>query len=146
MSKPTRVTIITGRRRSRHLASLGLTPPPAGGAEHAADGDSSGGSTTSGACDSVPIPLVDEMLNPLPVLFPPMNPDEDERTLLGRYLDVFQAAITTPTTKEDAYTAAPVTRQRVPLRTPSREPASQFFEAVWSRRLETAQATPPEGP
>ena len=129
--------------------ALGLPPPKLEG----------------GTGNAVPIPLVDETLNPLPLLFatppPPPAPDataasvaEHEAALLRKYVDVYEGEMLEAK-------AVPVTRQRVPVR--QRSPggggggggaggrgsagsSDAFFELVWKKRVEEAQAPPPPPP
>jgi hypothetical protein len=95
--------------------------------------------------DSVPVPLVDETRTALPVLFPPppeggaMHTAEYERSLLAKYLDVYEASI-------GDGAPVPITSQTVPRRaTPeSDHMTDRFYETFAVRRISSAAM--PEDP
>ena len=98
----------------------------------------------------LPVPLADETLAPLPVLFPPQGGggggDEGgggDGALVRRYLDVVATApLRLPGASEgDAGRAVAVARLRVPPRDGSEEenPAAAYYEALWKRRLKAAE-------
>lgn len=76
----------------------------------------------------VPIPICDETLAPLPVLFPP-HAQEGREPLLESYLDV----LTMPQPPSEARQPIRLTRQKVPG--PSVGPADDYFTSVWQRRI-----------
>ncbi|KOO30602.1 hypothetical protein Ctob_009862 [Chrysochromulina tobinii] len=91
---------------------------------------------------SIPVPLVDETLAPLPVLFPPITAPADSismERLMGSYLDLYRTTPIGPPGR----TPQPITitRQRIPP--PSDEvldasPADAYYSAVWQRRVSAA--------
>ena len=110
----------------------------------------------SPASPATPLPLTDETLVPLPVLFappppadatPPIATDVHERALLEKYLTVHTATLQQPSAIEGADTVEvrtlPVSSQRVPPRgLASPGVADEFYETVWKRRY--AAATQPQ--
>ena len=128
---------------ARIWRALGLEPPPA---------------------PAVPLPLIDEALNPLPVLFPPAGADEgaDEGAagaddgpnanaaparlspLLSSYLDVHLGTLDT----DNGPRPIPLAAQRVPPPQSDEaaadplgaaSPADVYFENVWARRVAAAR-------
>lgn len=111
---------------------------------------------------AVPVPLVDETMAPLPVLFPPPVESADptapqpptyrsqyERDLLEAYLTVHTATLVAPASADDAAAddadalevkTLPIAAQRLPSRAAGKSagPADEFFEAVWERRAAAA--------
>jgi len=100
--------------------------------------------------NSIPIPLVDETRNALPLLFPPVDAPTDgagvER-FIAQYLDLLTTApLGPPGTPTEELKPIVVTRQAIPP--PSAElmevsPADAYFAAVWQRRF-SAPAEPRE--
>ena len=90
---------------------------------------------------SIPVPLVDDTLTPLPVLFPPIGVPPDLK-LLGSYLDLY---ITTPVAGPPGTPSQPITvsRQRIPAPadgTLGASPADVYYSAVWPRLVDWSSA------
>ena len=111
---------------------------------------------------AAPLPLVDETLTPLPVLFPPPPPPgsnalqtvDHEQRLIERYMRVYSATISTPGDTPDMVEvkSLPITGTSVPARDrspigPAQCPSVNYFETVWTRRVNAAlqPADPSEG-
>lgn len=91
---------------------------------------------------SIPVPLVDETLAPLPVLFPPITASTDSTSmerLIGSYLDLYLTKPLGPPGMPPQRIT--ITRQRIP---PSSDqmldasPADAYYSAVWQRRVSAA--------
>ena len=90
---------------------------------------------------SIPVPLVDDTLTPLPVLFPPIGVPPDLK-LLGSYLDLY---ITTPIAGPPGTPSQPITvsRQRIPAPadgTLGASPVDVYYSAVWPRLVDWSSA------
>ena len=128
-------TELAGEQRVWRALGLDVpTPDPV------APGAASRGAASSPG--SIPVPLVDETLAPLPVLFPPITAPADSismERLMGSYLDLY---LTTPIGPPGrAPQPITITRQRIPP--PSDEvldasPADAYYSAVWQRRVSAA--------
>lgn len=104
----------------------------------------------------LPVPLVDETLDPLPVLFPPCvdrHDEDDDDALVRRYLDVLDTApLGPPATTDERRKAIRVALLRVPPppKPPATElaPADAYFASLWARRVAAAteQLSQPSDP